>query len=185
MKERLGYTFSNKLNEDCNSKARALIDDFYASAFPSEITELTINHAKSSIYKGLKMGIKHGIYIYDVNDELVGLAIYEKSTDDDKAISIDLIDFDPVIRKSFVDGGLDGDDKKPSDVLTRIIEIIATVSATNHKNKVKLGLSSKTLPLATLFEHLGFKREDSELKGVNIDSKRLVNINNGRNSNNK
>lgn len=184
MMKRYGYTFTNKLNEDCNSKARALIDDFYANAFPLETTEQTINHAKSSIYNGLKMEIKHGVYVYDANNELVGLAIYEKSTDDAKAISIDLIDFDPVIRKSFV-GGLDGDDKKPSDVLTMVIRIITKVARNNNKKKVKLGLSDQVSALAPIFEQLGFKYETCELKGANIYSKRLVNKNNGWNSNNK
>ena len=173
MIKRHGYIFTNKLNEDCNSKAGALIDDFYANAFPKDTDVNSINHAKSSILNGLKDNIKYGVYVYH-DDELIGLAIYHVSTTDAKAISIDLIDFDPEVRKSFVNKGLFDDNDKPSELLTMVIKIISYVGKKNNKKKVKLGLSDTTIGLADTFKQLGFEYEACELKGANIYSKRLI-----------
>ena len=173
MIKKYGYEFNKKLRDDCYSKAVRLIDDFYDKAFSKDIDVNSINHAKSSILNGLKDNIKYGVYVYH-DDELIGLAIYHVSTTDAKAISIDLIDFDPEVRKSFVNKGLFDDNDKPSELLTMVISIISYVGKKNNKNKVKLGLSDKTIGLADTFEQLGFEYEAVELKGTNIYSKRLT-----------
>ena len=196
-----GYTYTNRLRTDAYSKAKvkSLIEDFYSNAYDldaiskdqlilstySMIKKSNEEKAKKSKQSKGKdstnnVDQKYGIYVYQ-GTKLVGLAIYHVSITFNDTIAIDLIDFDPEIRKSFVNKDLD--DKEPSEILTNIIKFLSNIAVKNNKSKIILSLSNKVLCLENRFKQLGFEDDANEYKG-NIYSKRLVDKNNGWNSNN-
>lgn len=170
-----GYKFTNKLDPNCYHKATYLVNNFYDSAYPG-LDKISKKHAISSTMNGIKYNINKGIYLYE-DDELVGIVVYHVEIENPKYIVIDMIDFDPEIRKTYINMYLNYDEKKPSELLTAVINLISYIARKNNIESISFGLSKEVNYLSNNFQDLGFVENDERFcEQIDIYSKRLINI---------
>ena len=169
-----GYTLTNTLDPNCYHKATYLVNNFYDSAYP-ELDKVSKKHAISSTMNGIKYNINKGIYLYE-DDELVGIVVYHVELENPKNIVIDMIDFDQEIRKTYVNMYINYDEKKPSELLTAVINLISYIARKNNMESISFGLSKNVNYLSNNFQDLGFVENDERFSDhIDIYSKRLVN----------
>ncbi|MBO4245836.1 MAG: hypothetical protein J5892_03770 [Bacilli bacterium] len=148
------YTFKNKLEVEAAPKAKELINEFYETAHPN-LTEYNKKHYANALKHAIVLGYEKGVYIYDDDNELVGLALYHVQLENPTNVCIDAISFDKTVRKTYA--GV-YEEHGPSVLLKAVIKIISKVAKKNNKDTLILCLNDEILYLENNFNDLGFDK---------------------------